>query len=119
MGRLDVSALFGEVEADETYIGGKRPGKRGRGAAGKSVVVGIKQRQGRSRPRLSRMPSGAPSNPSCAGTCARGQSFTPMSGSPTGTLAAADSNTRRCIMGPNSGCAGAAIRTALKATGRS
>lgn len=24
---------------DETYIGGKRPGKRGRGAAGKTLVV--------------------------------------------------------------------------------
>lgn len=46
MAGMDVAGLFGEVEADETYIGGKRPGKRGRGAAGKSVVVGLKQRQG-------------------------------------------------------------------------
>ena len=46
MGELGVSALFGEVEVDETYIGGKRPGRRGRGASGKTVVVGIKQRQG-------------------------------------------------------------------------
>ena len=38
--------LFGEVEADETYIGGKREGKRGRGAAGKAVVIGIKEREG-------------------------------------------------------------------------
>src|SRR3990172_7618935 len=30
--------LCGTVEADETYIGGERPGKRGRGAADKSVV---------------------------------------------------------------------------------
>lgn len=30
--------LTGLVEADETYIGGKRPGKRGRGAADKSLV---------------------------------------------------------------------------------
>ena len=29
---------------DETYIGGKRPGKRGRGAAGKTVAVGVIQR---------------------------------------------------------------------------
>ena len=46
MAQIDTSALFGEVEADETYIGGKRTGKRGRGAHGKTVVVGIKQRQG-------------------------------------------------------------------------
>lgn len=30
---------FGTVEIDETYIGGTRPGKRGRGAANKSLVV--------------------------------------------------------------------------------
>ena len=47
MGGLDATALFGEVEVDETYIGGKRSGgKRGRGAPGKTVVVGLKQRQG-------------------------------------------------------------------------
>jgi transposase-like protein len=31
--------LSGAVEVDETYIGGERPGKRGRGAAGKSLVL--------------------------------------------------------------------------------
>jgi len=31
--------LRGTVEVDETYIGGKKPGKRGRGAAGKTLVV--------------------------------------------------------------------------------
>ena len=46
MGSLDATALFGEVEVDETYVGGKRPGKRGRGAEGKTVVVGLKQRKG-------------------------------------------------------------------------
>ena len=46
MGRLDVSQLFGEIEADETYVGGKRQGKPGRGAAGKTVVLGIKKRGG-------------------------------------------------------------------------
>ena len=31
--------LSGIVEVDETYLGGTRPGKRGRGAAGKSLVL--------------------------------------------------------------------------------
>ena len=31
--------LGGVVEVDETYMGGERPGKRGRGAAGKALVV--------------------------------------------------------------------------------
>ena len=38
--------LFGETEADETYIGGRRPGKRGRGAAGKTIVAGMVERGG-------------------------------------------------------------------------
>ncbi len=37
----------GEVEIDETYIGGARHGTRGRGAQGKTPVVGIVQRQGK------------------------------------------------------------------------
>ena len=39
--------LTKEVEVDETYIGGKRHGKRGRGAEGKTAVIGIAQRQGK------------------------------------------------------------------------
>lgn len=39
--------LFGQVEVDETYIGGKRHGKRGRGAEGKTVVVGMAERNGK------------------------------------------------------------------------
>jgi len=27
------------IEVDETYVGGEKPGKRGRGASGKSLVV--------------------------------------------------------------------------------
>ncbi|MFC2026546.1 IS1595 family transposase [Chloroflexota bacterium] len=41
----DCKASVGEFEADETYIGGKRPGKRGRGAEGKTPVFGVAQRQ--------------------------------------------------------------------------
>ncbi len=37
----------GSVEADETYVGGKRKGRRGRGAAGKTIVFGTLQREGK------------------------------------------------------------------------
>jgi transposase-like protein len=40
MVRPDRAPLAARVEADETLIGGARPGKPGRGAAGKTVVVG-------------------------------------------------------------------------------
>src|SRR4051794_9732274 len=40
MVRPDREPLAGRVEADETYVGGPRPGKRGRGAAGKTLVAG-------------------------------------------------------------------------------
>jgi len=39
--------LQGHVELDEAYVGGHRPGKRGRGAAGKTIVFGMKERGGR------------------------------------------------------------------------
>ncbi len=38
--------MFGTVEVDETYIGGKRPGKRGRGANGKTAIVAALERGG-------------------------------------------------------------------------
>ena len=37
----------GEVEADESYFGGHRKGKRGRGAAGKIAVFGLLKRTGK------------------------------------------------------------------------
>jgi transposase-like protein len=40
MVRPDRQPLAGRVEADESYVGGPRPGKRGRGAAGKARVAG-------------------------------------------------------------------------------
>ncbi|MBI1743556.1 IS1595 family transposase [Candidatus Acetothermia bacterium] len=39
--------LAGEVEVDESYFGGHRKGRRGRGAAGKVIVFGILKRNGR------------------------------------------------------------------------
>jgi transposase len=41
--------FVGKVEVDETYIGGKSKGKRGRGSENKTVVLGIVERQGRAR----------------------------------------------------------------------
>jgi transposase len=37
--------LKGEIELDESYFGGKRKGKRGKGAAGKTIVFGILERR--------------------------------------------------------------------------
>lgn len=50
--------LSGIVEIDETYIGGERAGKRGRGAAGKSLVFIAVEDQGSKigRMRLKRVP---------------------------------------------------------------
>ncbi len=39
--------MAGEIEVDESYFGGRRKGKRGRGAAGKIPVFGLLKRQGR------------------------------------------------------------------------
>jgi len=38
--------LQGEVEVDESYFGGQRKGKRGRGAAGKMAIFGLLKRGG-------------------------------------------------------------------------
>jgi transposase len=43
----DPDMLFrGEIELDESYFGGRRKGKRGRGAAGKVPVFGLLERNG-------------------------------------------------------------------------
>jgi len=39
--------FFGEIEVDESYFGGVRKGKRGRGAAGKVPVFGLLKRGGK------------------------------------------------------------------------
>lgn len=47
MGRVDGNTpLSGTVEIDETMVGGKRKGKRGRGAEGKTVVFGMLEKTG-------------------------------------------------------------------------
>ena len=45
-----VSPFVGPIEVDESYFGGRRKGKRGRGAGGKVPVFGILQRGGRELP---------------------------------------------------------------------
>ena len=47
-GEMEKAApLYGEVGVDESYSGGRRKGKRGRGAAGKVPVFGLLKRGGR------------------------------------------------------------------------
>ena len=38
--------LSGIIEVDETYVGGHQPGKPGRGAKGKTIIVGMVERDG-------------------------------------------------------------------------
>ncbi len=47
--KLEAEAPFsvGEIEVDESYFGGVRKGKRGRGAAGKVPVFGLLKRSGK------------------------------------------------------------------------
>lgn len=53
--------LTGTVEVDEVYIGGERPGKRGRGAAGKALVLVAAQADG---PQIGRIRLGRVANAS-------------------------------------------------------
>jgi len=48
----DRDQLRGVVQVDETYVGGEKPGKRGRGAKGKALVVIAVERRGRSAGRI-------------------------------------------------------------------
>jgi len=67
-GEMEKAApLHGEVEVDESYFGGRRKGKRGRGAAGKVPVFARwsrlhapdSQRQGEDADADPRVPGGA------------------------------------------------------------
>lgn len=72
MVRPGLDRLSGAVQADEIYIGGEKPGKRGRGAAGKAlVVIMIELKEGRiARIRLRRVPDA--SGPSLEGAVKEG-----------------------------------------------
>ena len=54
MEQAEVKDLFrGHVELDEAYVGGRRSGgKRGRGAPGKTIVMGVAERGGRVHARV-------------------------------------------------------------------
>ena len=53
MGELEPqTGMTGEVEIDETYVGGRRRGQRGRGALGKTIVFGMLERGGRVKPQV-------------------------------------------------------------------
>lgn len=43
----ECSPLSGQIEVDESYFGGRRSGKRGRGAAGNTIVFGLLKRNGK------------------------------------------------------------------------
>lgn len=47
--QAELRKLGGSVEIDESYFGGKRKGKRGRGAGGKAPVFGLLKRGGQVR----------------------------------------------------------------------
>jgi hypothetical protein len=63
MTRADGFAMLkGHVELDEAYVGGHRAGKRGRGAAGKTIVMGMKERGGKIAAEIIRARSSRPTN---------------------------------------------------------
>ena len=41
------SPMSGQIEVDESFFSARRPGKRGRGAAGKTIVFGLFKRNGK------------------------------------------------------------------------
>lgn len=46
LNQLEPDLMSGEIEVDESYFGGRRKGKRGRGAASKVSVFGLLKRNG-------------------------------------------------------------------------
>ena len=58
-GQRELDKLSGTVEVDEVYIGAERPGRGGRGAKGKALVVAAVEVRGRAsgRARLRRIPN--------------------------------------------------------------
>ena len=104
MASLDVTALFGEVEVDETYTGGRKSsGKRGRGTLGKTVVVGLKQRKGPVQSHVVADAKRRTIEPIIRKEVCRDQSFTPTSGSRIAGWSGTVSRTRPSITGSGKG----------------
>jgi ISXO2-like transposase domain len=83
--RENAKRLDGRVEMDDAYLGGYRPGKRGRGAAGKQpFVAAVSTSDDRARSSSCRSRASARRRPrsSSASTCPR-----PAVSSPTGSAA--------------------------------
>src|SRR5438067_8490620 len=83
--RENAKRLDGRVEMDDAYLGGHRPGKRGRGAAGKRpfvAAVSTGDDRARSSSRRSRASAGRGPRSSSASTCPR-----PAVSLPTGSAA--------------------------------
>lgn len=72
-----------DVEIDETYVGGIRKGKRGRGAEGKTPVVGMVERKGKVKAVVVSDTKKKTINPLLKAQSKRTQQFTPMNISPT------------------------------------
>lgn len=71
----DGGKLSGIVEVDETYVGGKRKGKRGRGAKGKTPVIGIVQRKGNIKTRVTKNVQSSTVMPIIKGNVRKGSSL--------------------------------------------
>ena len=79
--------LAGEIEADETYVGGPEEGKRGRAVESKAIVAVAAEQRGRgigaSAFGASRTSPPRACWPSCKKPWSRGRQFTPTAGEAT------------------------------------
>lgn len=100
MAEVDGDApLDGDVEVDETYVGGVRSGKRGRGAEGKTVVFGMLDRAGDVMTKVVADTKGSTLKPLIAGNVEKGSTIHSDEYSPYNGLDAMDYKHERCNHG--------------------
>ena len=78
--------LAGEIEADETYVGGPEEGKRGRQVESKAIVAVAAEQRGRGIGRIRLRRVNVPPRacwPSCKTPWSRGRQFIPTAGEAT------------------------------------